>query len=381
MKIAFMGIKGLPAKGGAERVVEGIIPGLLAGNNQVSVYCNYRYTKEVKFHEIVLIRIPCLKGKHLEPITFFLMSAFHALLFGRYDLVHLHNVESCFILPLLRLKHKVVVTSHGPAQFREKWSRFEKALIRMTEYPFICFSNIRTCVCSSFADEYKRRYGRDILYIPNGVEKDLIVDSVSAEKTLERLDLANKPFILFAAGRIMPSKGPHLLLEAARILNLDYPILIVGDFGHVPGYKEELVTLSTEKTIFLPLIESKAHLLGLVKLAHLFVFPSTIEAMSMMLLEAASLKAPIVCSDIPENKAILGGHGLYFQSGCADDLARKLAYALENHSSLLSIAQLAQERVRKEFLWDVITQKYMDIYNLTLTKGILKDEQKDCSFC
>ena len=42
MRIAFIGIKGLPSKGGAERVVEAIAEGL-AGKHEITVYCNSPY--------------------------------------------------------------------------------------------------------------------------------------------------------------------------------------------------------------------------------------------------------------------------------------------------------------------------------------------------
>ena len=45
MKIAYIGIKGLPAKGGVERVVEAIVD-RLREKNELTVYCNSRYTPE-----------------------------------------------------------------------------------------------------------------------------------------------------------------------------------------------------------------------------------------------------------------------------------------------------------------------------------------------
>ena len=43
MKIAFIGIKGLPSKGGAERVVEAIVQ-RLSGQHTLTVYCSRYYT-------------------------------------------------------------------------------------------------------------------------------------------------------------------------------------------------------------------------------------------------------------------------------------------------------------------------------------------------
>lgn len=70
MRIAFIGIKGLPSKGGAERVVEAITD-RLKEKYDLTVYCNSRYTpKETAIPGVRLIRISTLKGKYLQPFSF-----------------------------------------------------------------------------------------------------------------------------------------------------------------------------------------------------------------------------------------------------------------------------------------------------------------------
>ena len=63
---------------------------------------------------------------------------------------------------------------------------------------------------------------------------------------------------------------------------------------------------------YLGLIKEKEKLFNYIKYSKLFIFPSSYEAMSMMLLEAASLKVPTICSDISANKAILDEGGIIF---------------------------------------------------------------------
>ena len=59
--------------------------------------------------------LPIIPGKHLRPLSLMLLSAFHALFFGDYDFIHLHNAEACFVAPLLRLRYRILATSHSPA--------------------------------------------------------------------------------------------------------------------------------------------------------------------------------------------------------------------------------------------------------------------------
>jgi len=80
MRIAYLGIKGLPSKGGAERVVEGIAQ-WLADRHELTVYCDRRYTPaDVHMPGIDLIRVPTLPGKHLHALSLFVASALHAFL-------------------------------------------------------------------------------------------------------------------------------------------------------------------------------------------------------------------------------------------------------------------------------------------------------------
>ena len=133
MKITYIGIKGLPSKGGAERVVEAIVH-RLASRHELTVYCSRKYSPEgTQVPEVKLVRIPTLQGKYLRSPSLFILSTLHALFFGKYDLVHLHNVEASFVLPLLRLRYKVISTAHGSPfrSPRKKWSRLAQALMAL----------------------------------------------------------------------------------------------------------------------------------------------------------------------------------------------------------------------------------------------------------
>ena len=83
-------------------------------------------------------------------------------------------------------------------------------------------------------------------------------------------------------------------------------VLVVGDLHHALGYEARLRKLADGLPVtFLPRLDDKAALMGLLQHCRVFVFPSTVEAMSMMLLEALALGAVGIAGDIPENTSIL----------------------------------------------------------------------------
>ncbi len=366
-RIAYIGIKGLPSQAGADRVVEAIVLGIDGKRYQPIVYCSQRVVPEgASIPNGQLIRLPTLPGKHLHATSLFLFSALHALILGNYDLIHLHNVEASFVLPLLRLRYKVVSTSHGPAQAREKWGKVAKYLIRLMEYPYALLSNHCTSVSLPLATYYQQRYKRDVHYIPNGVAGETSADLKAATAVLLQHNVRPGRFILFAAGRVIPTKGCHFLLQAFGQLDTDMQLIILGDIGQLPVYTQYLQELADNRTHFIPFISAKETLFGLISAAHLFVFPSTIEAMSMMLLEVSALGTPIICSDIPENRSVLPEQTLFFESKNVDDLREKLDWALNHPKQMQSLAAKAQRFVNRSYSWDKIIPQYQALYETVL---------------
>lgn len=353
-----MGIKGLPAKGGGERVAEAIIKEALAHNYRITLYSKKSYLEKNQVPEnLEIISIPELSGKHLSAFSFGLFSTLHALFQRNYDFIHLHYADFGYIVPLLRLRYKVIGTSHGAEYHRDKWGKLAKWCFRLFEVPFVCLTNICTTVSKPLAEYYAQKYQKRVIYIPNGINPYQFKESQSLLKY-------NLPpnYILFCAGRIIPSKGCNFLLQANRQLENKPPLVIVGSFDMDASYKEYLLSLAEPNVIFIDFISSKDELFELIRNCQLFVFPSTYEAMSMILLEVASLKKGIICSNIPENVEAIGTNALYFESGQVNSLREKMEYALEYREEMAKLGQAAYEWVMQHRRWQDIIKIYLDLY-------------------
>ncbi len=133
---------------------------------------------------------------------------------------------------------------------------------------------------------------------------------------------------MFAAGRMDPTKGLHHLLDAYDQLQPALPLLVVGGFeGHNQDYSEQLLARcrATPNLVLIPTLLTQPELFELVAGAKLFVFPSEIEAMSMMLLEVISCGAPVLASDIAENTEVTGpDYPWLFRNADPADLAETI---------------------------------------------------------
>jgi len=370
VRIGYIGIKGLPSKAGADRVVEAIVQ-RLANKHEVTVYCSPLIVPaETIYPGVELVRVPVLRGKHLHATTLFITSAIHALS-RNYDLIHIHNLEASFVLPLLKIKYKVIATSHGSLGVRKKWGRVASLGFRLAWWP-TRMADCITTVSKREIDTLERRYNQPIRYIPNGV--DINADSADLEKAREFLlshQVDQGKYILFAAGRIIPTKGAGILLQAYRNLATEQKLLVVGDFSHMPEHEFELRQLADPRVIFIPFID-KATLLGLVHQASIFVFPSTHEAMSMMLLEAAMQEASIISSDIQANTIVLPHHALYFKSGDSNDLLEKMDWALHHPDHMRKLGIGAKAWVLEKYQWDSIVPQYEQLYKILVKNADCK---------
>lgn len=365
LKIAFLGVKGIPSKSGTERVAEAII-NRLSDVHEITVYCDPDYTpRGTEIQGVKLIWIPTLKGKHLRATSLDILGALHALFVGKYDVIHVNGVETCFVLPLLRLKYRVISTAHGSPRRhpREKWGKAARLLMGLTEYPFLFLSNYATSVSQVDADYFERRYGKSAIYIPNGIDERIGYDAAAGQSLLIQKNYEPNHYILFSAGRIDPSKGCHLVIDAYKQLKPDLPLMVIGDLEQVPAYGDSLKQAASGESItFLPLIKRKELLLGLVKMCKLFVFPSLFEGMSVMLLEAASLGVPIICSDIPENKVVMKDSVLYFRCGDTQDLKDKMQWALAHPREMGELGCKASVMLKEHLTWGKIAQEYDKLY-------------------
>ncbi len=368
MKIGVLGLKGLPSKCGADRVAEAVLR-RLAGRHEITVYCDSRHTPpNASIPGVRLVRLPAFQGKHSRMLCLDLLGTVHALAKGNYDLVHVHCAENGFINPLLWSRYRVVGTVHGQAYTTQKWGAAARFCMRLADLPFLRFSDAVTCVNRLLQEQYSRI--RPAHLIPNGVDLDPPVALDQADRLLQAHGLSGQPFLMFAAGRIVPFKGCHLLLKAFRAVKAGISLVVVGDLDQVPKYRRQVQELADHRVRFIPFVSSPAELLGLVKRAQLFVFPSTnksgTEGMSMMLLEAASVGAPILCSDISQNTTVLGDAGYYFATDDVADLQVKLQYALAHPAEMSHAACRVQELVRSRFSWDSIAARYERLYQAVL---------------
>lgn len=359
-KIGVIGLKGLPAFGGAATVGENIIK-YLKDEYDFTVYSVSSHTVGSNSDGYRQIVFKKFWFKPLNTLVYFLKSVAHALFFGEYDLIHLHHGSSGYVLPLLKMKYKVLLTLHGVYRKNYvdvKFSFLTNILMKVSQNISVRYAD-KLVSCSLVDANYVyERYRENAEFISNGV------DALADENVVKKED-----YIVFSAGRIYQIKGLHLLLEAMHINKDQTKLLVVGSLDHVESYKKDMYKLAEGLNVtFVPLIKEKQKLFELIRNCKFFVFPSIVEAMAMMMLEVASINVPLVAGNLEANTAVFAeDQVLFFEANNAQSLAEKLEYAKMHPEEMREKASRAYENVKTNYNWRSIAYRYRKVYDEMLS--------------
>jgi glycosyltransferase involved in cell wall biosynthesis len=370
MRIAFIGLRaiGSPAAGGIEKAIEELSTRLAARGHDVTVFTRARYDSQVggEYRGVRLKRLPAIYTKHLEAISSTAISVLHAL--HGFDVVHVNATGPALLAFLPRIfGRRVVVTVHGLDWQREKWGGFAKFWLKFGAWAAAAFPDCTTVVSQTLLAHYRERGRGRVVYIPNGVN---LPDEASIRRLPNPLGLEFGSYVLFLS-RLVPEKGCHTLIRAFKGVETSKKLVIVGPPSHSDAYAAELVRLAAgdERIIFAG-ARFGAEKDVLFRDAALFVLPSTIEGMALVLLEAMSFGKACLCSDIPENLEVVQSNGIAgpgivgatFKVGDATDLRQQLEALLRNTPRAQELGQLARNHVASTFDWDRIALQYERVY-------------------
>ena len=362
-----MGTKGLPARHGAEAVVESIATRLVQRGHSVTVFGYDWYMGNTKIIDGVNLKPISGSRNHFFEMPNHMYNSVRQVLRNRgsYDIVHIHSVDPCLFALNLKGKIPIVATSHGRAYRLPGTGYAKKLMSKFAEHVFLKISTELTSVSPADKSYYNSIGCSNIHYIPNGLPSI----TFNLSDMPQNLPIIPFEYLLFSAGRIIPCKGLDILLKAYSNLNLNIPLVIVGAPGGERKYYEQMRQLAPDSVLFAGFL-SGPELYSLYAHAKLAVFPSRTEAQSITLLEYIALKVPFVFSDIEENKAIAFGLGESFVSGDHNSLARALNDLLrKNGQAHIPVNKNRLKIVKNTNNWDKSVIEYENCYKRTLSNS------------
>ncbi len=364
LRVAMIGQKGYPPiHGGIEKHVAELAARLPSLGVDVDIYSRPHYSSlngPTDLDGVQVRRVPSIPTKHLDAISHTLLATTDVML-RQVDLVHYHALGPGLLAGLPRwLRGKpTVVTVHGLDWQRDKWGAFARRVLRLGEAASVRLPNGTIVVSKALRAHYLAEHKRATSYIPNG-----IVPPAYREPHLIRQAGVHGRFVLFVA-RLVPEKGCHLLLEAwsdlPAAIRQDFELVIAGDAGFTPGYAERLRRHAPAGVHFLGFVHGPV-LEELFSNAEMLVLPSTLEGLSISLLEGMSYQRCCLVSDIPPNVEAAGGNAVLFASGDTADLRRKLAETLPDEGLRTRLGAAGQIHAIEHYSWDRVAGMTASFY-------------------
>jgi glycosyltransferase involved in cell wall biosynthesis len=216
---------------------------------------------------------------------------------------------------------------------------------------------------------YLDHHGVSATYIPNGVNPASTPAPQPSE--IRKLGLLGRDYFLFV-GRLSPEKGCDVLIDAYRGLAGRAKLAIAGGSSYSDAYVKRLRASTPPGVLFLGPVRGRL-LSELYAHAAAFVLPSTIEGLSVSLLEAMAHGCCVIASNIPENLELAGDAGWTVPPKDVAALGAALSRVLEQPAEAARLGNLARRRVEAEYTWDRTARRTEALFYELLGRPVEKD--------
>jgi len=205
----------------------------------------------------------------------------------------------------------------------------------------------------------------DVVYeAADRVFKTLALNRI--DKNILKKYKIDKKYIL-SVGTIEPRKNLITLIKVFNRLKqertgFDYKLVIAGRTGwkSEATYRERDMSPCKEDILFIGRIPD-FDLLQIYNQAELFVYPSLFEGFGLPPLEAMSCGLPVITSNSPALKEVIGNAGINVPPKNYDEFKKKILYVLQNRSLKDELKKKSLIRVKK-FNWTDTAVKTLEIY-------------------
>lgn len=361
VKVAMIGHKDFPSRsGGVEVMVGGLARSLVERGYDVTVY-NRGLEKHHNVYDVDGVharRVFTLQKPALNATIYSFLATFDALFRG-YDVLHYHAIGPSVPLLIAKIfgKH-TVCTVHGLNWKVDKWRGFASRYMKLGERIAAKYADDLVVLSETEWNYFLQKYGRASILIPNAIR---FYEKRACTLIREKYGLARGEYILYV-GRISPEKGTLDLVEGYRKAKTGKKLVLVGPLDDSEYCRAVQQQAQNDHNIIMTDYVVGDPLKELYSNCGLFVLPSHTEGLSLSLLEALSIGARCLVSDIPENTVVTDIYGAAFKPEDTDDLAR----ALERECTQEYPDAMRQQQIQyihTNFEYDVMLDRYEEVYH------------------
>ena len=281
-------------------------------------------------YNVELMHIPHIPIKNLKNLSFSLFGTIKGISNKKtYDVVHAWNLPSAFIMKRIKSKKKIL-SVHGvySKQVEMLHSKITSGIVSSQESQILDWADVLTTDSKAVQSEYKKKLGKDFEYLPAPLDKTKFEKIPNVERN---------PKQIAYVGRDSFEKGTDILRKIESQIN---------------GTVKFCTDLPWDETM------------KILKASQMLVVPSRTESIPQVIKEAFYLKVPVIATNvggIPE-LVVHQETGILVPPEDPEKLTIAINNLLDNEESRRNFANNAFEFINKNFSWDVLLEKYTNLY-------------------
>lgn len=289
--------------------------------------------------------------------------------FNQYDIISIQMFQEdtlrIFLKIAKRHKLKTVIHYHGlsmlydrPPSFlvgalQRRGDRVLKRLIRKADAIVGVSDKVKNKIHSVYPD-------KPAFTVYNGVDTGFFLPKNRKEDTV---------FRIVTVASLKKIKGNHYLIEAVKLLTLQYPeqefkLFIIGIGPEEEHLKELAAASGLQEVICFMGYVSYEEVAQIIRSCDVFAMPSYYEALGCAYLEAMACRLPVIgcrCQGIDE--IITDGvNGVLIEPHNVNQLYEKLSYLYKHPDIAAGIGQKGCQTVAEHFTWQASAKQLLAVY-------------------
>jgi len=359
MKIAIMGIRGIPANyGGFETFIEEMAPRLAARGHEVTVFGRAHMIDfpEAIYKGVKIKILPTISHKYLDTVVHTLVCALYSF-FIPYDVVFICNSANAAFAVLPRLWGKpTVLNVDGLEWKRQKWNWAGKTFYRFSEFLATFMATALVSDAKDVQQYYLKKFSKSSTYIPYGAPEM----PATSQKVLRQYGLQPRGYVLYVS-RMEPENNAHRVVQAFERCRTDLQLVMVGDAPYSTEYIRNLRSTTDPRIVFTGYVFGQGYR-ELQSHAYLYVQATEVGGTHPALLEGMGYGNCVLANDVPEHREVLADAGLYFHTQDDHDLTERLQFLLDHPEVVQHFRGQVKVHVHRHYSWDKVTQDYERLF-------------------
>ncbi len=349
MQLAIVGTRGIPARyGGFETFAEELSTRLAARGHDVRVYCRQRH-EDRSYRGVELCYLPTIRQKYLDTVAHTFLSTLHLVTHRRRAALYCNAANAVFTWMPRIAGIPVALNVDGLERKRKKWSVAGRWWYRMGEWLSTFCPNAVVSDAARIADYYRRRYGKETVFIPYGAE----TGRVKTTETLSRLGLRPGQYFLYVS-RMEPENNALMVRQAFEAVDTEFKLALVGDAPYSRDYIRQVRDTQDPRVVIPGAIYGEGYR-ELTSHCVAYIHATEVGGTHPALIEAMGRGALTLYLSNQENEEVAGGAAIPF----TNDLEDKIRQVLRMPESEREIWRArATARVVERYSWEAVTNAY-----------------------